>query len=227
MSDFSSRLKTEGRGGQHETAASSSTLAQIEMVSGRTIAPAGVQIAPGIRVTRLGLHGAINNERQWEVVGRTLRGVESGLQWAIGDWLNIAEDHAHEWGTRYQLAAEMIGFDPATLRQYAYVARQVNLSVRTDKLTFTHHQLVAALEPDQQAAWLDMAEGEGWSVARMRAEMSPKQIGGDWYSTAWEPMRTRLDKIADNAPLKAVPTLIQQLETLVETLRRRLEEDDA
>src|SRR5690606_41631338 len=55
-----------------------------------------------------------------------------------------------------------------------YVAKSVPMSLRRDKLSFGHHMLVAAMEPDDQHAWLDYAERMQLSVSELR-----KAINGE------------------------------------------------
>jgi hypothetical protein len=63
------------------------------------------------------------------------------------------------------------GYDVASLRNMAWVASQVNLSLRSDKLTWSHHVLLAPLEPEEQKRWLDRALAERLSVADLRIEL--------------------------------------------------------
>jgi hypothetical protein len=106
-------------------------------------------------------------------IGQMLRGMESSIQWLLGDWLNRAE---RVWGQVYDDVPE---YSYGTLRTYASVARSVQLSIRIDKLSFAHHQLVAALEPEQQREWLRYAAENGLSVAQMRNAMRPEPIKRD------------------------------------------------
>jgi hypothetical protein len=53
----------------------------------------------------------------------------------------------------------------------AWVAAQFSPSLRSDKLTWSHHVLLAPLDGKQQAYWLDRASGERLSVADLRVEL--------------------------------------------------------
>lgn len=114
----------------------------------------------------------------WQAVGYILRRLESGMQWLIGDWYRLGE---HKWGSMYEDAAVMLGYSPATLRDFSYVVRNVELSVRTDNLSFGHHKLVAAMEPDQQAGWLRWAVENAASVSGLRAAIkgNPPALPGN------------------------------------------------
>lgn len=122
----------------------------------------------GYRLTGVGLVGGENASREdWMTVGRVLGKLVNGLQWLIGDWIIQAKP---EWGETYA-SAEEVGFEETTFKDYVYVCRNVQMSVRTDILSFGHHKLVASLSPSEQREWLKRATAEGWSVSEMRAAM--------------------------------------------------------
>lgn len=104
-------------------------------------------------------------------IGEMLRGLENSVQWLLGDWLNRAE---RVWGRVYR---DVPDYSYQTLRDYAYVARNVELSIRNRQLSFAHHRLVAALNPIDQKAWLDYAAEENMTVGQMRNAMKGKPSG--------------------------------------------------
>lgn len=108
-------------------------------------------------------------------IGTLLRGMESSIQWLLGDWLNRAE---RVWGRIY---SDVPGYSYGTLRTYASVARSVQLSTRIDKLSFAHHQLVAGLAGDDQKAWLAFAEENKLTVAQLRAAMKGEPPAGETF----------------------------------------------
>jgi hypothetical protein len=63
------------------------------------------------------------------------------------------------------------GYDVASLRNMAWVASQFDPSLRSDKLTWSHHVLLAPLGAEEQARWLDRAARERLSVADLRTEL--------------------------------------------------------
>ena len=129
------------------------------------------------KCTNIGLQLVRDNakvtDKDMQELGRVLRAFEGSLQWLIGDWVVCAEQIA--WGKLEDFANE-IGFDYQTIRDYAYVARNVDLSVRTDKLSFGHHKVVASMTPEQQRVWLNQAVNERLTVAQLRALIAPKQL---------------------------------------------------
>jgi hypothetical protein len=108
-----------------------------------------------------------------------LRQVNEAIQWTVGDLINHA---CSRWGEKYSYYAKQTGYTEKTLREYAYIARSVHLSIRMDRLSFGHHQLVAGFKDkegnpltDTQQYWLSLAatgdnldDSRVWSVARLR-----------------------------------------------------------
>lgn len=103
----------------------------------------------------------------WEQVGVILRKLEGSIQWLIGDWFVQGE---HLWGSIYSSKAQALGFEEKTLRDYAYVARNVKLSIRIDNLAFAHHQVIAAETPEMQPLYLEYAHVVGVTVSNLRAD---------------------------------------------------------
>jgi hypothetical protein len=108
----------------------------------------------------------------WLATGRRLGAIGRCSQWWIGDWIRYG---TARWGERYAEAARVTGYDVASLRNMAWVASQFDLSLRSDKLTWSHHVLLAPLEPTEQKHWLDRAFAERLSVADLRVELRTAQ----------------------------------------------------
>lgn len=107
-------------------------------------------------------------QAEWLATGRRLGAIGRCSQWWIGDWIRYG---ASRWGERYAEAARVTGYDVASLRNMAWVASQFDSSLRSDKLTWSHHVLLAPLEPEEQRRWLDRALVERLSVADLRLEL--------------------------------------------------------
>ena len=119
---------------------------------------------------------------EWLEFGRQCVRAAESLQWAIGDWINFGEDKfagaapgngsadglIHQ--TRYDLAVRNLPLEYGTLRNIASVCRRVPLSFRNDKLLFSHHVVVASLEPAKQKKYLGMAAAKSprMPVAELR-----------------------------------------------------------
>ena len=112
----------------------------------------------------------------WLATGRRLGAIGRCSQWWIGDWVRYG---TAKWGEKYAEAARVTGYDIASLRNMAWVASRFDLSLRNDKLTWSHHVLLAPLEPDEQRKWLLRASEERLSVADLRLELRALRGGED------------------------------------------------
>lgn len=114
---------------------------------------------------------------EWQECGRWLRELERRVQFYLGDWINYGRDRwgeAAEQGVltaREHEAAEAAGWKPATLDQYARVARQVPPERRDPDLSFGHHREVADKPAAEQGEWLGRAKRNNWSVDTLRREL--------------------------------------------------------
>lgn len=113
---------------------------------------------------------------EWLATGRRLGAIGRCSQWWIGDWIRYG---TARWGERYVEASRITGYDVATLRNMAWVASQFELSLRSDNLTWSHHVLLAPLEPDEQRHWLARASEERLSVADLRLELRAARNGSE------------------------------------------------
>lgn len=104
----------------------------------------------------------------WILQGRRLGALSRKGNWWVGDWLRFG---AAKWGEKYTLAAKITGHDTHSLENMVYVASHVDISLRRENLSWSHHFLVAALEPDEQAYWLDKATEHRMSVSDLRIEL--------------------------------------------------------
>jgi hypothetical protein len=104
----------------------------------------------------------------WLATGRRLGTIGRCSQWWIGDWVRYG---TARWGEKYAEAARVTGYDVASLRNMAWVASRFDLSLRNDKLSWSHHVLLAPLEPEEQRKWLRRASEERLSVADLRLEL--------------------------------------------------------
>jgi hypothetical protein len=112
-------------------------------------------------------HGELAHT-EWLATGRRLGAIGRCSQWWIGDWVRYG---TARWGEKYAEAARVTGYDVASLRNMAWVASRFKLSLRSDKLTWSHHVLLAPLETAQQRYWLARAVEERLSVADLRLEL--------------------------------------------------------
>jgi hypothetical protein len=114
-------------------------------------------------------------QAEWLSTGRRLGAIGRCSQWWIGDWIRCG---TARWGEKYTEAARVTGYDVASLRNMAWVAAQFDLSLRSDKLSWSHHVLLAPLERDEQERWIAKAVEQRLSVADLRLELRARGNGG-------------------------------------------------
>lgn len=113
-------------------------------------------------------------QSEWLATGRRLGAIGRCSQWWIGDWIRYGTTR---WGEKYSEAARVTGYDVASLRNMAWVASQFDLSLRSDKLSWSHHVLLAPLEEDEQRRWIANAVEQRLSVADLRLELRAGRRG--------------------------------------------------
>jgi hypothetical protein len=79
---------------------------------------------------------------EWEEVGHFLKKATTACALWLGDWINYGQA---KFGEKYLLAIARTGLDYGTLRNASYTARRIDLSDRSDKLGYKHHEIVASL----------------------------------------------------------------------------------
>lgn len=107
------------------------------------------------------------NLTEWREQGVILSQEHNTQKWALADWLATGDT---AWGgSAYNTAQELF---PHLSRKYlmtvAYVGRNVASPLRKDKLSFAHHELVAALEPVEQERALQKALEDGLNVTQLK-----------------------------------------------------------
>lgn len=120
----------------------------------------------GVEATKVGL--TIRPDlslSDWKALGQQLKLVQGAIQWWIGDWLNFGE---RTYGDKYTEALTVTDYDEKSLRNIKYVAGAVEMSLRRDNLSWSHHKEVAALPREEQKQLLDWAESSEASTKTLR-----------------------------------------------------------
>ena len=120
---------------------------------------------------------------EWNDLGKKITPIGKSIGFIIGDWINDGEGR---YGEKYDEAIASTGLAVQTLRNYAWVARRVEMSVRTDNLDFTHHQVVAKLKSNEEKDhWLKMAVKHNLGKRRLQKSINfgrlatEKEVQGD------------------------------------------------
>lgn len=113
----------------------------------------------------------------WENIGRAVSFVGTAWQWWIGDWVNLGEELfgeeaaqavEHNTSARYSKAEAITGVDHGRMMNIASVCRKIARSRRRSELSFSHHEAVSALEPEEQTEWLSRCIEEEWTREELR-----------------------------------------------------------
>jgi hypothetical protein len=126
---------------------------------------------------------------EWQQIGTALHTIEGSVLWWIGDWLNYGE---RKWKETYEEAALATGLAYGTLRDAVMMSKAFSLSRRRDKLTWSHHREVCSLHESEQDHFLDEAEKENWSRAKLRQALHEASNG----KPHWSIMRAKTDLCA-------------------------------
>jgi hypothetical protein len=176
---------------------------------------------------------------RWRAEGERLLIDAAEHQWALGDWIvrgeefkeiaSITRDQSFKHGI-YSGAAEITGLSVDTIKDYAYVARNVPEEIRVKTLAFGHHKLVAGLSEEEQRKQLELFKTGHLTVddARRRIQYlrdkgqlssKPAKAGADSRPArlAKEPQpKSELDHKPDKRAQRIVKLCDQLLDSLSE-----------
>jgi hypothetical protein len=113
---------------------------------------------------------------QWCAEGQRLTDLKNDLQtkqdhlqFAVGDWILQRET--------YQEAAQLTGYSIETLRNFAYVARHVPVSLRVVTLSWAIHSLIAPLKNEKDKRWvLELAVDNQLSVRKVKEYLDARKL---------------------------------------------------
>ena len=160
-----------------------------------------------IPVSRTGLHitGQLSPE-EWQQLAKSIGEVATATAFVIGDWLvygqslfgiNGFPDHKVDEAS-FVLAADATGLDRPTLQTYAYVSRSIPHAMRSERLSWDHHRILAKLPADDIPAWIEMCHAEEDAGRRMSVRRLRKSISLGRIATAADMEPDPADKGIDN-----------------------------
>ncbi|MFF9399931.1 LmbU family transcriptional regulator [Streptomyces sp. NPDC014744] len=103
---------------------------------------------------------------EWKRLGQQIFLITDSSAWWLGDWLVYGQE---TFPDRYRRAVRETSLDYQTLRNYAWVARNIRPGRRHSALSFQHHAEVVALPENEQDSWLGRAEEQHWSRNQLRS----------------------------------------------------------
>ena len=137
-----------------------------------SISPVGMQISSELSF------------EEWSELATSIGQAARSIGFIIGDWLVYGQSLFGTEGfadkrvdaATYQLAINATGLDLSTLQNYAYVSRNIPFSLRTERLSWEHHRLVAKLPEAEQQEWIDACLAEEDSGQRMSTRRLRKSL---------------------------------------------------
>ena len=157
---------------------------------------------------------------KWREEGRTIVIGETDRQWALGRWIVAGEDLKEIAGYTqdqrfknavYKAAADITGYSVKTIKQLAYVVRNVPEELKEEfkGVTFAHLKLVAKYNEQKQREFLEQIKRSNLTVTEARDRV--KFLAGEKSEK-----RSRADRTA-----KRVTWHCNNLMKALETLRDR------
>lgn len=148
---------------------------------------------PKVTVSRIGLRISDKlSVEEWQELATSIGEAASSIAFIVGDWLVYGQSLFGTQGDpdrkvdhpSYQLALKATGLDLSTLQNYAYVSRNIPYSLRTERLSWEHHRVVAKLPEGEQQDWIEacVAEedaGRRMSTRRLRKSLNLGRIATD------------------------------------------------
>lgn len=164
------------------------------------------------------------SEKEFFAVGKTLARIEHGMQWAIGDWYN-----AIPWEDK-EKACKKVGLNPKTAANYGTVCKVIQLSLRSENLTFEHHKILAIqlLSNTQRKNLLEKASKNGWTNGRLKKErdlvlgIEKKQIS---VPSIDKQMEEVIEALPKQTPAKVKKTINQAYEDLKKRFNQEVEQE--
>lgn len=140
----------------------------VELLEGakdRRTRPRGKPLLEGFELLRTGLRIDDSvDQRTWYEFGKLLQQCDYHWEWLVADWLAFG---GHKYGDQvYKLAARLLGKAPRTWEDYAYIARNVRISERSEILPVLSHKPVARFGKDPQLQRKLIAIGEQYGLGK-------------------------------------------------------------
>jgi hypothetical protein len=123
---------------------------------------------------------------EWCAVGRRFGAIGRCSQWWLGDWIRYGNA---KFGERYMRAVAITGYDMQSLMNMVHVATRFEIYRRRENLSWSHHETVAALDPNEQDAWLQRAIVENLSVSDLRLALRSARRERRWAGVGARPTR--------------------------------------
>jgi hypothetical protein len=162
---------------------------------------------PKVTVSRVGMliKGKLSLD-EWRDLAPSIGEVASSIAFIVGDWLVYGQSLFGTDGfpdkkvdnPSYQLALKATGLDLSTLQNYAYVSRSIPYSLRSERLSWEHHRLLAKLPDGEIQGWIATCEAEDLAGQRMSTRRLRKSLNLGRVATTADLEPDESDKGVEN-----------------------------
>jgi hypothetical protein len=91
------------------------------------------------------------------------------VMFLLGDALTFGEAaYGEEYAQAIDLTRKVMQLSEKSIKNAAWICSSIAPSLRRETLTFAHHEVVAALVPEEQREFLDQAESENMTVSKLK-----------------------------------------------------------
>jgi hypothetical protein len=162
---------------------------------------------PKVTVSRVGLQISDKlSVEEWQELATSIGEAASSIAFIVGDWLVYGQSLFGTQGDpdrkvdhpSYQLALKATGLDLSTLQNYAYVSRNVPYSLRSERLSWEHHRLMAKLPDGDKQDWIEACVAEEDAGRRMSTRRLRKSLNLGRIATEKDLEPDESDKGIDN-----------------------------
>lgn len=121
---------------------------------------------------------------EWTELAASIGHASRSIGFIVGDWLVYGQNLFGPEGVperrvssdAYQTAIAATGLDLSTLQNYAYVSRNMPFSLRTERLSWEHHRLMAKLPEGDKQDWIEACVTEEDAGRRMSTRRLRKSL---------------------------------------------------
>ena len=163
--------------------------------------------SPKVIASRVGLRITDNlTNEEWQQLATSIGEVATAIAFIIGDWLVYGQglfgldgfpDRRVDEST-YQVAIASTGLDRSTLQSYAYVSRNIPQSLRSERLSWEHHRLLAKLPVAEIGGWIAKCLAEDDAGRKMSTRRLRKSLALGRVATAADMEPDEADKGIEN-----------------------------
>jgi hypothetical protein len=91
------------------------------------------------------------------------------VMFMLGDALTFGEAaYGEEYAQAIDLTRKVIQLSEKSIKNASWICASIAPSLRRETLTFSHHEVVAPLDPEEQSEFLDQAESENLTVSALK-----------------------------------------------------------